>query len=118
MIAPKLWPRTLDGTLLVPLDLYGEDAVWPNELCRRILYSLVRNLLKRKPRMSFRKIRTMNAKEGERRSAIRYRMELDVRYRLIVQGEPGETGIGCTCDVSSDGILFTSDKPLAAGATI
>jgi hypothetical protein len=55
---------------------------------------------------------------GERRGNDRYPIVRDVRYKIISgRGEP-DSGLGKTVDVSSRGVLFTSQKPLPPGKRV
>ena len=55
---------------------------------------------------------------GERRSNDRFPIVRDVRYKIISgRGEP-DSGAGKTVDVSSRGVLFSSEKPLAPGKRV
>ena len=60
---------------------------------------------------------TRRHSESDRRSWPRYPFEAALEYRLI-RGRKVSTGRGKTVNVSSRGVLFQSDKPLAAGAQI
>ena len=51
----------------------------------------------------------------ERRAAQRFPMAQDVRFYSINGSGRGETGAGKTIDMSSTGLLFTSDQPLMLG---
>jgi hypothetical protein len=54
----------------------------------------------------------------ERRSHSRYPINLDVTYSLIGARRVVETGYGRTVNVSSGGVLFQSEHPLAADRSI
>ena len=57
--------------------------------------------------------------EPERRAKRRFRLELDVGYKILTAGQgTAETGKGRTQNISSGGIWFTTERPLAAGALI
>jgi hypothetical protein len=55
---------------------------------------------------------------GDRRRSKRYELELDLRWKLIRRRRVLESGEGRTVDVSSDGILFDSGRPLPAGVNV
>ena len=53
----------------------------------------------------------------ERRSADRFPIEREVRYKVLSKrgvGEP-EEGVGTTINISSNGVLFTTDQALIPG---
>ncbi|MEX2264593.1 MAG: PilZ domain-containing protein [Bryobacteraceae bacterium] len=50
----------------------------------------------------------------ERRSSDRFPIERDVRYKIL-DGRTVVTGIGRTIDMSSSGVLFTTEVPLMQG---
>lgn len=54
----------------------------------------------------------------ERRARVRFPMHRDMRYKLLEGEAIIASGAGATCDMSSSGVAFTSDRPLAAGAFI
>jgi hypothetical protein len=56
--------------------------------------------------------------DGERRRRQRYRLELEARYKVLRRGEVLASGVGRTVDISSQGILFSSDQPLAQGLNV
>lgn len=51
----------------------------------------------------------------ERRAADRFPIERDVRYRMMSKKSSDENGIGKTVNISSNGVLFTTDKLLIPG---
>jgi hypothetical protein len=51
----------------------------------------------------------------ERRGSTRFPLALEVRYTFSGSGAPVEAGSGRTIDLSSSGISFIADRPLAAG---
>jgi len=55
---------------------------------------------------------------GDRRMDRRYRIELDLTYKLIRRRRVLATGIGHTIDLSSGGILFEADRPLPPGLNV
>lgn len=55
---------------------------------------------------------------GERRSDRRYRIRLDVRWKLIRRRKVQEVGSGRTVDLSSGGILFETDRELPVGLNV
>jgi hypothetical protein len=56
--------------------------------------------------------------DGERRRCQRYRLELEARYKVLRSGEVLASGVGRTVDISSQGILFSADQPLAQGLSV
>jgi hypothetical protein len=55
---------------------------------------------------------------GDRREDRRYTISLEVRYKLIRRRRVLDTGVGCTVDLSSGGILFEADRPLPVGLNL
>jgi hypothetical protein len=55
---------------------------------------------------------------GDRRSDRRYRIRLDVRWKLIRRRKVQDTGTGQTLDISSGGILFETDRELPVGLNV
>ena len=53
----------------------------------------------------------------ERRSADRFPIEREVRYKVLSKRGPGEPeeGVGTTINISSNGVLFTTDQALIPG---
>lgn len=53
----------------------------------------------------------------ERRSADRFPIEREVRYRILSKRSNGEAeeGVGTTVNISSNGVLFTTDQTLLPG---
>jgi hypothetical protein len=49
---------------------------------------------------------------ADRRAAVRFPIEQDVRYKIF-KGRTMQVGYGKTINVSSNGILFTTERPLA-----
>ena len=52
---------------------------------------------------------------NERRAADRFPIERDVRYKVLNYKSDDELGIGKTINMSSRGVLFTTDRHLALG---
>ena len=52
---------------------------------------------------------------SERRSADRFPIEREVRYRILNKRGAGEEGTGKTINISSNGVLFTTDQVLLPG---
>lgn len=52
---------------------------------------------------------------SERRSADRFPIERDVRFRTLNKKSSEESGVGKTINISSTGVLFTTDKLLIPG---
>jgi len=55
-----------------------------------------------------------NQKRAERRSAVRFAIQQEVRYKLLNRGR-SEAGEGKTVNMSSRGVLFTTDRELLPG---
>jgi hypothetical protein len=55
---------------------------------------------------------------GDRRSDRRYRIDLELRWKLIRRRKIRDTGLGHTIDISSGGILFDASRPLPAGMNV
>jgi hypothetical protein len=54
----------------------------------------------------------------ERRSKKRFSIEREVRYKLLNGQHIASTGTGRTLDMSSTGVQFTTQEPLALGTLI
>jgi hypothetical protein len=52
---------------------------------------------------------------AERRSADRFPIEREVRYRILNKRNSHEEGTGRTINISSNGVLFTTDQILIPG---
>ena len=52
---------------------------------------------------------------GDRRGDRRYRIDLELRWKLIRRRKLRDAGTGRTIDLSSGGILFDAGRPLPAG---
>jgi hypothetical protein len=59
----------------------------------------------------------MNAQpdRNDRRSADRYPIEREVRYKILNKKSGEESGTGTTVNMSSSGVLFTTDHLLLPG---
>ena len=59
----------------------------------------------------------MNIDEAntDRRGATRFPLVRDVRYTIRSRKSIEETGLGSTINMSSNGILFSTDRPLSPG---
>ncbi len=55
---------------------------------------------------------------GDRRTDRRYRIQLDLRWKLIRRRKVREVGVGHTLDLSSGGILFDANRPLPSGMNV
>lgn len=51
----------------------------------------------------------------ERRAADRFPIEREVRYRILNKRSSSEEGTGKTINISSNGVLFTTDQILVPG---
>lgn len=58
------------------------------------------------------------AKPTERRARLRFPMHRELRYKLLEGQAIIASGAGATCDMSSGGVAFTSDRPLPTGVFI
>lgn len=56
--------------------------------------------------------------KDERRQKRRFRIEQDVRYRLLYGHRIAETGVGKTLNMSSSGVWISTQAPLNAGLPI
>ena len=54
----------------------------------------------------------------DRRSSVRFPLNLEVRYSVLGQRGPAGNGSGRTIDMSSSGLSFTADTPLSIGQTL
>ena len=55
---------------------------------------------------------------GDRRQDRRYRIHLELRWKLIRRRRVLDTGVGQTVDLSSGGILFDPGRPLPVGLNV
>jgi hypothetical protein len=55
---------------------------------------------------------------GDRREDRRYRIHLDLRWKLIRRRRVLDTGVGQTVDLSSGGILFDAGRSLPVGLNV
>jgi hypothetical protein len=55
---------------------------------------------------------------GDRREDRRYRIHLDLRWKLIRRRRVLDTGVGQTVDLSSGGILFDAGRQLPVGLNV
>jgi hypothetical protein len=89
----------------------GADQTRDNPLARP---QATRARLSRERRVRLPKIR----QDDERRRCQRYRLDLEVRYKVLRSGEVLASGVGRTVDISSQGIHFSADQPLAQGLNV
>lgn len=54
----------------------------------------------------------------DRRSASRFAIEREIRYRVLSKKSAHEMGNGRTINMSSSGVLFTTEQELAPGRTL
>ena len=54
----------------------------------------------------------------DRRGADRFPIERDIRYRVITKRGVCEEGFGKTINISSNGVLFTTDRVLSPGKRV
>jgi hypothetical protein len=57
-------------------------------------------------------------KSNERRGSSRFPIEREVRYRVLNKKSNQEAGVGTTVNMSSSGILFTTDHVLLPGRSL
>jgi hypothetical protein len=55
---------------------------------------------------------------GDRRRDRRYRIDLEVRWKLIRRRRVRDAGVGRTIDLSSGGVLFDATRPLPPGMQV
>jgi hypothetical protein len=56
--------------------------------------------------------------DNERRSKVRFPMRREMRYKLLKDGAPTESGAGETVDVGSNGIAFSAGRDLPVGSFV
>src|SRR5205807_3652552 len=56
--------------------------------------------------------------ERERRMKRRFQIEQEVRYKMLYGQRIAETGTGKTVDISSGGVLFSTQNTLTAGMPV
>ena len=70
----------------------------------------------RSSRQSIRQGTDMTDQEKtDRRGADRFPIEREVRYKILSRKSMDETGVGKTINMSSNGVLFTTDRHLLPG---
>ena len=57
-------------------------------------------------------------RHGERRVTSRFPLQQEIRYRVLQPRSVNQNGIGKTLDVSSGGVLFTTNEHLAPGRLV
>jgi hypothetical protein len=62
--------------------------------------------------------RIVTSTKGERRIKRRFRIEEDVRYKMLCGQRLAETGSGKIMNISSGGVLFTTEAMLPSGMAI
>ena len=62
-----------------------------------------------------RRVRLPKGPSSERRTSVRFPLNLEVRYSVAGRRGPDEQGSGRTIDMSSSGLSFTADRPLSIG---
>ena len=65
-----------------------------------------------------RRVRLLQGLSPDRRSSVRFPVNLELRYSVVGHRRPAETGSGRTIDMSSSGLSFTADRPLSVGQTL
>jgi hypothetical protein len=53
--------------------------------------------------------------ENDRRGADRFPIEREIRYKIFNRKSTDEVGVGKTLNMSSNGVLFSTDRHLLAG---
>ena len=56
--------------------------------------------------------------ENERRSSVRFQLEREIRYKVGGKRHGEECGVGHSINLSSSGVLFTTDRVLFSGCRI
>jgi len=56
--------------------------------------------------------------ENERRTKKRFRIEQEVKYKMLYGQRIAETGTGKTMNISSGGVWFTTENTLTAGMPV
>lgn len=59
-----------------------------------------------------------NRDKNDRRAADRFPIERDVKYRVLTRKNGEEAGAGKTINMSSNGVLFTTDQMLLPGRRV
>jgi PilZ domain len=59
-----------------------------------------------------------NSRAGNRRLKRRFRIEQDVRYKMLYGQRVADTGSGKTTNISSGGVCFTTDNMLSIGIPV
>jgi hypothetical protein len=62
-----------------------------------------------------RRVRLLRGPSSDRRAAVRFPVNLEVRYAVAGRRKPVESGSGRTIDMSSSGLSFTADRALSIG---
>jgi hypothetical protein len=62
--------------------------------------------------------RVSSASQSERRGSSRFPIEQGLRYRVLNKRSNQESGVGTTINMSSSGILFSSEHALPPGRNI
>jgi hypothetical protein len=65
-----------------------------------------------------RRVRLLQGLSSDRRSSVRFPLNLEVRYSVAGHCGPVETGFGRTIDMSSSGLSFTADRPRLVGQNL
>ena len=60
----------------------------------------------------------MDKERSERRGSDRFPIEREVRYRILTRKNTEEVGTGKTINMSSNGVLFTTDRYLLPGRSL
>jgi hypothetical protein len=56
--------------------------------------------------------------DNNRRKTSRFPIEREIRYRVSTRDNLFETGVGNTLNISSSGVLFSTDKPVLPGRRV
>jgi hypothetical protein len=64
------------------------------------------------------KVRFLESHHADQRMNRRYPIALEIEYKLLRKGRVARLGLGRTLNVSSGGVLFEANEPLAPGSSI
>ena len=69
------------------------------------------------PRLNYRRRLAPDGLPANRRSSVRFALELGIRY-VVTNPTSRDSGVGKTIDISSSGIRFIAERPLRTGLTL
>src|SRR5579863_4365308 len=101
----------------IDLVIGSTDRLTGSSACEAFVATARQNGLPRRPRGSLDVSQPNPVRHvGERRNSVRFPMDREVRYRLLDQKRKvRETGNGKTINISSSGVLFTSERARQLG---